>query len=151
MNTKDAIYKGLRGEVEIVCKNTKTGEEVREVSNNLVVQGAYSELAKLLGNLSDSNIYKMIFGTGGAVAPTASDATVTAIANAPLIVTSEFIDAYTLKFTGVWADTEVNVQSINELGLFFENNVMAARYVFGAMQKSVDWTWTINWTFSYVI
>ena len=151
MKTKDGVKKGLTGLVEIVCRNDETGEQKVVASNNLVVNGAYEELAKLLGDLSDSSIYKMIFGTGGAVAPTVTDTTVTAIANAPILVTGVFIDPYTLKFTAEWGSAETNALGINEVGMFFQNNVMAARYVFGEMEKSAGWTWTINWTFSYTI
>lgn len=147
---KEELNKGLAGEVSITCRNEKTGE-VKRVGGNLVVNMAYENLAKLLGRVSGfvTPIDTIAFGIG----TTAAAVTDTGITGAvvSLTATASYPAAYTVKFSASWASSASSAADITEVGLFFQDNSLAARYVFAAMKKSAGWEWTIEWTLSYTV
>jgi len=150
-SNEDKLGKLVTGKVVIVCRNEKTGE-VLTMGDNLVVNKSYENLAKLLGKVSayTSAITKIAFGTGGDVAPVVTDVGITGTV-VTLVATATYPVAYSVKFTATWDSVESSVADINEVGLFFDDNTLAARYTFGKMIKSVGWSWEIQWTLSYSV
>jgi hypothetical protein len=150
MKTKaEHIKKRIRGKVSITLKNTQTGE-TKVVGENLVVNNAYVQLARLLGNLVTNPVANIAFGIGGGTPPAPSDTGITgAVVVLPVVVAYPY--AYTVKFTATWDSAAVSGANINEVGLLFDDNSLAARYVFGVMTKSAGWEWAVEWEFSYTV
>ena len=150
MKTKvERIRKRIRGKVSITLKNVQTGE-TRVVGENLVVNNAYVQLARLLGNLVVNPVANIAFGIGGAVPPAPSDTGITgAVVLLPVVVAYPY--AYTVQFTATLDSADVSGANINEVGLLFNDNSLAARWVFGVMTKSAGWSWEVQWEFSYTV
>lgn len=151
-DVRDFVRSKLKGQVRITCRNKETGEVIVVENKNLVVDNAYKSLAELLGNVGGivNPISTVVFGIGGAIPPDHADTGVTgAIVTLPVSVT--YPAAYTVLFTTSWDTAASNVAAINEVGLFFLDNTLAARYTFAVMTKSVGWTWEIQWIFAYTV
>jgi len=151
MELNDVIKEKLRGKVTITRRNESTGEVIVS-GENLVVNNAYIQLAQLLGFVAGivNPIANIGLGIGGAVPAAVTDTTITgAVVLLPVVIT--YPAAYTVLFTGTWGPTLSSASDINEAGLLFLDNSLAARYCFSKMQKSLGWTWTIAWQFAYTV
>lgn len=151
METRDKLVKSLTGLITISQRNEKTGE-VKIVQSNLVVDGLYEQLTKLLsGDLVTNHISKISFGSNGTT-PAVTDVNVTALAPPVWInVTATYPTVTTVRFSASWAANQTHSDTIREIGLFCANNVLAARSVFQGMHKSVGWLWTIQWDLVYSV
>lgn len=151
MKAEDRLKLGLTGQVKITQIHINSGEK-RIVKSNLIVDGAYEQLPRLLsGDLLNNEITKIAFGTDG-TAPAVGNTTVTHLAPPVwLAVAPTYPTVYTAKFTATWASGVTNAQGIKEIGLFCADNVMSARTVFQEMKKSTGWEWLIEWSLVYAV
>jgi hypothetical protein len=144
----DVIPK-LTGKVTLICRNVETGE-IQRHGSNLVVNGLYSQLCYLVaGSPARSAIGKVEFGTGTGAAAVGDTAVTHLSPPVTVNTTVTYPTAASVEFTAVWGSAETNAASITEAGLLFNNNVLAARWLFGAVKKSAGWEWTIVWTLSF--
>lgn len=138
------------GRVRITRTNEKTGARLTYEGDNLVVNNFYSQLAYLIaGTITGRAISQMEFGSG-ATAAAAGDTAVTHLTPTAIIAAAGVVVSNAITLTGTWspAATSGGVP-VTEVGLLFSGNTLAARFVFPAMLKSVDWTWVIEWTLQY--
>jgi len=148
MNATDRVQKELRGQV-VLTQVSPIGERCM-VKKNLVVDGAYMQLAYLLGYTTLAYINKVRYGSSGA-APTTADTNVTPIAGVGFLSTvNTFPTSTSVKFTAPWASAIVCATPVEEAGLFSSNGIMIARVVFAPMTKSAGWTWLLEWQLSYI-
>jgi len=151
MKAQDKLKLGLRGAVTITQRHVESGEK-KIVQSNLIVDGAYEQLPRLLsGDLVNNEITKLAFGSDD-TAPTVNDTTITHLIPAVwLSVVPSYPSIYAVKFSATWPAAVNNIQTIQELGLFCADNTMVARTVFQEMKKSAGWEWVIEWTLIYAV
>jgi hypothetical protein len=142
---RDIFYKA-RGEVQVVAKNTKTGEiHVLVDDRNLVVNVARNDMSRLIagdytdgvsaGTLSQLRarcVTKMSWGSGGhnplnpteAIPPVATDVAlaIELVSPGKKVVTHDYPNTTTVRFIGSLDETEANGQGISECGLWTEDN-----------------------------
>ena len=149
---KEMTTARLTGSVKITCVNEKTGEVKIVENHNLVVNNTYEQLAKLLGLVDGfvTPITNIAFGIGGATAPAVTDTSITGVVTS-IAATVTYPVAYTVVYTASWGSAASSAADINEVGLLFQDNSLAARQVFSIMRKSTGWTWTIVWTLAYSV
>jgi len=151
MNVREEVDHRLRGRIKIVAEHEVTKEKRVICEQNLVVNGTYSQLSRLLsGDLVDNTITKLDFGTDG-TAPTIYEVALQGPLGIWLTVSDTYPSITTVTFGATWASDQVNTNSIREVGLFTEDNTLCTRAVFQEMKKSEGWTWTISWTLYYTL
>jgi len=150
MNVNERVSP-LSGRIEIMAVHEVTKEKKVVCKQNLVVNGAYSQLARLLsGDIVNNAITKLDFGTDGD-APTIYEVSLQAPLGIWLSVTDSYPSITSATFSATWASAVVNTNGIKEVGLFCEDNTLCSRAVFQEMKKSAGWTWTINWSLYYTL
>lgn len=140
------------GFVVLTLRNSETNE-VQVIRRNLVVNNAYKQIAKLIGDgiLFASAIAEISPGIG-TTPVAASDMVIThpVVPPTPFPVTATFPETNYVKFHAEWAVGESLLENITELGLFFGGTGgLCSRVVFSAMTKSAIWLWEIDWTLYY--
>lgn len=141
-----------KGTIVLTMKNEKTGEEkVLRMDNVLVTNFRQIEARLLAGDdLVNHAIDSLEFGTGGA-AEVAADNSLTSTAPATdVAVTATYPTSSSVTFSGTLSTAEGNGFTFAEMGLRFGDNTLATRKAFTGMAKTVLWSWSVEWTISWV-
>jgi hypothetical protein len=154
------IFRKPRGEVEVIAKNIKTGEErVIVIDHNLVVNLARQNMSRLIAG--DTNVggaryvTQMSWGSGGhdplhpniPIPPTVNDVALAIELTPPgkKPTTYDFTNATTVRFTSELTESEANGDAISEVGLWTTDNVLFARKTFGMITKSSSFAFIFRW------
>jgi len=135
---------------------SKDGKSVKQVYRNMIVNGGYDVLGKMmLGTATDFNqISDIGVGTGGhepgdittPVDPLITD-TVLEEELARTAVSQRIQEDQAVQFRCIFADDEAN-DDITEAGLFSLDGVMFARVTFPAVHKDSGWFLVVTWEYT---
>ena len=133
----------IKGELQILIRNTLTGEVVERLENNLVVSVGKAFIASRMASNTNPVMTTMTVGTGN-TAPSAGDTSLVAsLVSVSLAVAGGTPSGNTVLYTALFPPG-VGTGALVEAGIF--GSVMLSRTTFAVINKAANDEMIINWT-----
>lgn len=133
----------IKGELQILIRNTLTGEVVERLEKNLIVSVGKSYIASRMASNTSPVMSMMAVGTNS-TAPSASDTSLGAqLVSVSLAVAGGTPSDNTVLYTATFPPG-VGTGALVEAGIF--GSVMLSRTTFTVINKGANDEMTINWT-----
>lgn len=133
----------IKGELQILIRNTLTGEVVERLEKNLVVSVGKAFIASRMASNTDPVMTTMAVGTGS-TAPAAGNTTLEAsLVSVSLAVAGGTPSGNTVLYTATFGPG-IGTGALVEAGIF--GSVMLSRTTFTVINKGANDEMIINWT-----
>ena len=133
----------IKGELQILIRNTITGEVVERLEKNLVVSVGKDFIASRMASNTDPVMTTMAVGTGS-TAPVAGNTTLEAsLVSVSLAVAGGTPSGNTVLYTATFGPG-IGTGALVEAGIF--GSVMLSRTTFAVINKGANDEMIINWT-----
>jgi hypothetical protein len=148
-----------KGEIEIVVTNVETGDVVKVLRQNTVLNNGRAVLARAITqDFSEYDFYinSMVFGTGGedGAVPKVVDPGRTSLYNEALSISvnKSWDPNYPTRgtFTGTISSVQGNNFTINEAGLVTSTGDLFSIATFSGLSKSSQLQFTLNWNIVFI-
>ena len=133
----------IKGELEIILRNTLTGEITKRQEKNLVVSVGKAFIASRMASNTDPVMTTMAVGTGSTAPAAGNTALESSLVSVSLAVAGGTPSGNTVLYTATFGPG-IGTGALVEAGIF--GSIMLSRTTFTVINKGANDEMIINWT-----